>query len=114
MSLELKRSFLKHLTTLGWVPVDDTSLECTTSLASKPYDTIVGKKVASLYVASFGDEFKVHGDYYSEGRNVIYHEAAYIMADADPECVEHALTDLNDQIDKAVSLTYAMRLKRKD
>lgn len=76
---EMKKHILQGLLESGWKAVDEISMQCTTAVAKKDYDTAVGVKTAiAFFSESPGECCRLSGEYYSEGGNVLCTTSFYV------------------------------------
>ncbi|HHZ6935517.1 TPA: hypothetical protein ACWLUJ_006131, partial [Pseudomonas aeruginosa] len=77
---EMKQHVLNALVEVGWVPVDEMSMQNTVFVAMKSYKTAVGTKVAlALFTDTPEECCRVGGEYLSEGMNALSTSSAYIL-----------------------------------
>ncbi|HHK0379360.1 TPA: hypothetical protein ACQQJB_003533 [Pseudomonas aeruginosa] len=76
---DMKKHILQGLLESGWRAVDDISMQCTTAVAKKDYDTAVGVKTAIAYFSeSPGECCRLSGEYHSQGGNVLCTTSFYV------------------------------------
>lgn len=94
---------------LGWKAIDSTAI------ASKVFATAVGDKTAHVYLQDFGPEstgFMLHGDYQSEGRNILESQCVLIPKGSDDEQMRRLVAKFVQNAERAVAGSYAVRLLR--
>lgn len=131
---EMKKHILQGLLESGWKAVDDISMQCTTAVAKKDYETAVGVKTAIAYFSeSPGECCRLSGEYYSEGGNILCTTSFYVWyrPHATSPAIdlqtghlvklseELVLEDLiagakvfNEKAEKEIAASYAVRLLR--
>lgn len=131
---EMKNHILQGLLESGWTAVNDISMQCTTAVAKKDYDTAVGVKTAIAYFRESPSECCcLSGEYYSEGGNVLCTTSFYVWYrphSTSPEISlqtghlvklpeELVLDDLisgakvfNEKAEKEIAASYAVQLLR--
>lgn len=83
------------------------------ALATKTFETAVGKKAAVAYLGHFDSEFyncTLMADYQSEGRNATSTAGVLIPKDASASVVQQLAAQFVSNVDEAVAETYAFRL----
>lgn len=101
---KIQKSLVQH----GW-----ESLIGTVPLASKQFQTYVGRKEAHIYLQDFGagsDCYLLAGDYQSEGRNCLEPHMVSIPKSAKDEEIHQLTVQFALKADAVISETYAMRL----
>ncbi|WP_199028437.1 hypothetical protein [Ralstonia sp. ASV6] len=108
--LEPKAQFIARVTdtlvSCGWQAKDGTAI------ASRAFDTAVGKKEAVVYLVGFGGEdvYQLQGEYYSEGRNALEPHCVRISKHDDASTTVDLVRRFSDNAVKIVGQTYAARL----
>jgi hypothetical protein len=97
------------LVALGWAGLDSTAL------AEKSFATVVGPKVAHVYLQDFGAQsqaFILAGAYWSEGRNILEGCGILIQKEAQSAEVSALVQKFIAGVEAAVGASYAVRLMR--
>lgn len=93
----------------GWSPLQGSAI------AEKDFETAVGVRTAFVRVSSFDKErfnCSVHGQYESEGRNVLEPHSVLLPWDASNEVVRRLAEQFAMGADQVIGETYAARLHR--
>lgn len=112
---EFKQRVARALEHAGWTTVDTLSLESTTSIAFRVFQSITGPKTAYLYLVKSdarSDRYRVLAEYHSEGRNIL--SSCSIVIDennTDQELLQLA-GEVNGAVLPSIHESYAMRLAR--
>lgn len=104
-----KTIIAQELAMHGWLPVDDITL------ASKLFDTAAGAKEAFVYLDASAPEDPnnlLHGQYWSEGRNILESHCVLIPKGADAATVRELAATFVRRAEDAVGCSYAVRLLR--
>ncbi|AJY53198.1 hypothetical protein [Halomonas sp. KO116] len=106
-----KTELSQLVTAYGWLPASPFDLRHTGILATKDYDTAVGPKTASLWLSPAGaGQFRLAGNYCSEGRNVLSTVSGYCWESSSHHDLQATLEKVLSQIDQNVDQSYARRL----
>ncbi len=103
----LRLSIAAILATQGFALVDGPAL------ATKSYDTAVGRKAAIVWLspARPGDNNRtLSGEYQSEGRNILGASLELIPVDADAATIERQTRKFMAHAERMVAESYAVRL----
>lgn len=106
---EAKAIALNCLAEEGWVKGEHNCL------ATKVFETAVGEKVAHAYLFESKDEFnqfRLEGDYQTEGRNCLASSSVLIPRNPSAEQVQKLATQFSTQAIDAVENSYAAKLYR--
>lgn len=96
---EMKKHILQGLLESGWKAVDDISMQCTTAVAKKDYDTAVGVKTAIAYFTDTPSECcRLGGEYTSKGANILSTTAFLVWYKSRPNSL--SMADLNNHLYK--------------
>lgn len=107
----LKSEFADRLKASGWNLVDDLSMEATTAIATKTYQTFVGPKDAIAYLLPVRDGGAILlAQYWSEGSDILSSNWLVYRAEMHSEDIELAVALWVLEIDRRVQKSYAMRL----
>ena len=111
--LEPKATFVRRITdtlvSCGWQAKDGAAI------ASRTFDTAVGKKDALVYLADYGgdDGYLLQGEYYSEGRNALEPHNVRISKHNGASTTVDLVRRFSDRAVEIVGKTYAARLLAK-
>jgi len=98
----------QQLANFGWKVEDGTAI------ASKEFQTAVGVKKALAYFSK-GDSYncRLHGDYQSQGSNILEPHGVLIPKPSSEEEIRHLAIAFAKKADAAVDESYARRLYTK-
>lgn len=102
---------LPVLVTHGW-----TALNNSTAIASKTFDSAVGRKEAHVYLYEGSHDpynGSLSGDYLSEGNNVLSTAGGLLPKPGTPEVWAAIALQFVQNAEKAIGDSYAVRLLRK-
>lgn len=94
---------------LGWKNADGIAI------ATKEYKTAVGIKLAMAYLLPAGpDEYRLSGDYQSQGRNILERFSVYIPRKYTAVELENLVKEFAKDVDEVVAESYAYKLLHMD
>ncbi len=116
---EMKQAILRGLVHSGWMAVDEISMNHTSAVAKKSFQTAVGERTAIAYFTDAPEECcKLGGEYTSEGNNVLsttgffvwYHQ--HPRSEVTPEDLFAGAVEFSKKAEVRISDTMPMRLMR--
>jgi hypothetical protein len=112
---EFKKRVARALEHAGWTSVDMLSLESTTSIAIRTFESIVGTKTAYLYLVKSDagpDQYRILGEYHSEGRNILSPLSIATSEEKTDAELHQLACEVNSAVLTPIHESYAMRLAR--
>lgn len=107
---KIQGEILRLFRSIGW------NVDFIVPVASKYYETIVGRKEASVWIYPvWNDEnyiCRMSPIYESEGRNVLSTSSALITRGMDAQDIYNTFNEFIDRIENEISGSYAVRLLR--
>lgn len=116
---EMKQAILQGLLHSGWKAVDEISMNHTSAVAKKSFQTAVGERTALAYFTDSPDECcKLSGEYTSEGNNVLSTTSFFVWYSVNPrdevtsdDLIAGAI-DFSTNAEVRIADTMPMRLMR--
>lgn len=111
VDVAIVRAFQGCLQPLGWKDSDAVTI------ASKEFQTAVGIKVADIYLFEVGQdigelEYKLHGSYQSQGRNILETSNAYIPKVHTADELNKFVKEFVENIEAVIAESYAVKIHR--
>jgi len=95
----------------GWEQVDNLSFHGTSAVATKQFETAVGKKEAIVRIESWKDGHDmVTAEYQSEGRNIVESKSFNIRPDSSDVKIQSGVTRFANAVEAAIDKSYARKL----
>lgn len=95
------------LVSQGFVSASAIDYKCTNFVAYKNFDTSVGVKEALIYFTEISGGWKLFGNYYSEGINVIVNQVILFKSGDD---IETLVCKFANDVTRKIDQSYARKL----
>jgi hypothetical protein len=95
----------------GWEVVDSLSFNGTSAVATKEFETAVGKKEAVAYLESWKDGFDMLTvDYQSEGRNIVQSQSFSIRPGFTEPQIQSGTTRFCNKVEAGIDKSFARKI----
>ncbi|WAK04389.1 hypothetical protein [Methylobacter sp. YRD-M1] len=103
---EIRQFICTILQSNGWTLFDQSC----TALSFKMYQSAVGLKEAQVYLCGGKYDWRLSGQYYSQGRNILSTGSVFIPIDCNTQQLYGLCMKFIENVESAIADSYAVRL----